>query len=336
MDEIIKSYFYDVNTGYVGANKLYQKMKDDKYNVTRKQIKQFYDNQEVVQTTKTHPLKADRVYNSVVASQYGSNYQIDIIVYDRFEFHKYKYILCCVDVYSRYASCRAMTNRRNETILTELQSIFEEMGMPKAINADNEFNKSTFNKYFDDNNVVCYFSQPAEINKSAIVERFNRTLTQLINKWRLSTGRYDWYNILNDIVKNYNNTYHRTIKTKPIKIKNGDDTNHQSIIVVSHDFRIGDKVRVMQEQNIYSKGDVVYWSEDIYTVTAVDGNKIYISDHDIYFKPYELMKITDDVDAFENAEAEQKRLTKNLNKLASIKRTILAIVRELRNLLTNY
>ena len=68
----------------------------------------------------------------------SSNYQIDIIVYDRFEYHKYKYILCCVDVYSRYASCRTMTNRRNETILTELQSIFSEMGLPKTINSDNE------------------------------------------------------------------------------------------------------------------------------------------------------------------------------------------------------
>ena len=79
MDDKIKNYFYDINTGYVSANKSYQKMKDDKYNVTRKQIKEFYDNQEVVQKTKMHPLKADRVYNSIVASKYGSNYQIDTL-----------------------------------------------------------------------------------------------------------------------------------------------------------------------------------------------------------------------------------------------------------------
>ena len=58
MDEIIKNYFYDVNTGYVSANKLYQKMKEDKYNVTRKQIKEFYDNQEVVQKTKNASIKS--------------------------------------------------------------------------------------------------------------------------------------------------------------------------------------------------------------------------------------------------------------------------------------
>ena len=88
-------------------------------------------------------------------------------MYDRFEYHKYKYIRCVVDVHSRYASCRAMTNRRNETILDEIKSIFGEMVIPKAINADNEFNKSTLNTYFNQNDIVCYFSQPDEVNKNS-------------------------------------------------------------------------------------------------------------------------------------------------------------------------
>ena len=307
MNNKIKNYFYDVNTGFVSINKLYKKMIEDGYEVTRKQIKEFYDNQEVIQKTKTQLLKVDRVYNSIVASQYGSNYQIDIIVYDRFEYHKYKYILCVVDVHSRYASCRAMTNRRNETILDEIKSIFGEMGMPKTINADNEFNKSTLNTYFNQNDIVCYFSQPDEVNKNAIVERFNRTLTGLINKWRLATGRYDWYKILIEIVNNYNNTYHRTIKTTPMKIKSGEDTNHQSIVRVSHDFKTGDKVRKCIDQNIYSKSDVIHWSHEIYTVIDVVKNKIYITDHDRYFKPYELMKIVDEVGVHDQPETTHEK-----------------------------
>ena len=34
----------------------------------------------------------------------------------------------------------------------------------------------------------------------------------------------------------------------------------------------------MQEKNISSKGDVVYWSDEIYIVTVIDGNKKYITD----------------------------------------------------------
>ena len=52
-------------------------------------------------------------------------------------------------------SCRAMTNRRNETILEELKSIFVEMGLPKTINSDNEFNKAIINEYFDKNDITC-------------------------------------------------------------------------------------------------------------------------------------------------------------------------------------
>ena len=72
-----------------------------------------------------------------------------------------------------HASLVAMTNRKNETILEELKSIFNEMGLPKAINSDNEFNKAMLNDYFDKNDITCYYSQPDEINKNAIVERLN-------------------------------------------------------------------------------------------------------------------------------------------------------------------
>ena len=50
------------------------------------------------------------------------------------------------------------------------------MGLPKAINSDNEFDKGMLNDYFDENNIACYYSQPNEINKNSIVERFNRTM----------------------------------------------------------------------------------------------------------------------------------------------------------------
>ena len=133
------------------------------------EVQKFYQNQEIIQKTKRKPLKVDRVYNTIVASGYGADYQIDIIVYDRFEYHRYKYILCVIDVHSRYACCRAMTNRKNETILEELKSIFDEMGIPQAINSDNEFNKAMLNDYFDENDITFLFSQPDEINKNSIV-----------------------------------------------------------------------------------------------------------------------------------------------------------------------
>ena len=89
-----------------------------------------------------------------------------------------------------------------------------------------------------------------------------------------------------------------------------------NIVRVSHDFEIGDKVRVMKEQNIFSKGDVVYWSDEIYNVVVIDGNKIYITDHDVYFKPYELMKIN--FGAFDNVETTHETIYVTLKKTKNI------------------
>ena len=92
-----------------------------------------------------------------------------------------------------------------------------------------------------------------------------------------------------------------------MKIKSGEDTNHQSIVRVSHDFKTGDKVRERIDQNIYSKSDVIHWSHEIYTVIDVVKNKIYITDHDRYFKPYELMKIVDEVGVYDNIETTHEK-----------------------------
>jgi len=325
-EEILNKYFYDVKLGYVSADKLHKKLVADGYDISMTDAQKFYKNQEVNQKTLRKPIKSDRVYNSVIASQYASDYQMDIIVYDRYEFHKYKYILCIIDVYSRYACCRAMTNRRNETILDAIKNIFSEIGIPTAINADNEFNKKMLNQYFVSNNITTYYSQPYEINKQAIVERFNRTICSLIQKWRIASGKYNWYTILSDIVNNYNNTYHRTVKTTPMKIKNGEDKNQQIVNVVKHDLKIGNRVRSSKPKTIFSKGDKIMWSHTIYTITEIDKNKIYISndDHQLkrFYKPYELLLIIDDVGVFDKPETKHKVIHKALKKDKKINKVL--------------
>ena len=85
-------------------------------------------------------------------------------------------ILCCVDVYSRFAICRALTNRKISNIVEKLEEMFKEIGFPKNINCDQEFNVKEVNEFAKRHNITMWYSQPYEINKNAIVERFNRTL----------------------------------------------------------------------------------------------------------------------------------------------------------------
>ena len=55
--------------------------------------------------------------------------------------------------------------------------------------------------------------------KSVVAERFIRTLKNNIYKYMTSISKNVYIDKLDDIVNEYNNTYHRTIKMKPIDVK---------------------------------------------------------------------------------------------------------------------
>ena len=75
---------------------------------------------------------------------------------------------------------------------------------------------------------------------------------------------------LDGIVNKYNNTYHKTIKMKPIGIKqstyfeSSKKTNYQE-----PKFKIGDIVRILKYKNIFAKGYVPNWSEEVFMIKKV-------------------------------------------------------------------
>src|SRR6185437_645685 len=95
-----------------------------------------------------------------------------------------------------------------------------------------------------------------------------------------SNQKYDWNNVLNDLVTNYNNTFHTTIKAIPNDVKNGKDKNNQETVKIPSDFKVGDKVRVMTKKEIFDKGDKPRFSKGIYHVSKVEGNKFFVTNAD--------------------------------------------------------
>ena len=79
-----------------------------------------------------------------------------------------------------------------------------------------------------------------------------------------------YFNVLNDIVDEYNNTYHRTINIKPIEVKNDSfaESNEESN-VKDPKFKVGDHVRISKYKNILAKGYAPNWSEEIFVVKKI-------------------------------------------------------------------
>ena len=313
--------FYSPETGFVSAYKMWLKNKS----IPLKDWKNFVEDQYSYQVTKR--VIKPKKFNSIVASEPRQSYQIDLMIYDRYEFHNYKYVLMCIDVHSRYLLARPMTNRKNETILKNMKDIFDEMGYPQNINCDNEFNTTVLNKFFEKNDIKLYFSQPDEINKNAIVERVNSTIANMLQRHRTATGKYDWYNILPKIVANYNNTFHTTIKAKPSDVFNGDDINKQEIVKLQVQFKVGEKVRIKLKRSIFAKGDSLSHSKTIYIIEAINGNKISLKNTDTEqvlkttYKPYEITPIKN-IQYVKNKEEKEEQEHKSVQLQKKITRSM--------------
>ena len=75
---------------------------------------------------------------------------------------------------------------------------------------------------------------------------------------------------LNDIVDEYNNTYHNTIKMKPIDVKDNTFINtDKEINNKDPKFKVGDRVRISKYKNIFAKGYTPDWSEEVFVIKKV-------------------------------------------------------------------
>ena len=106
--------------------------------------------------------------------------------------------------------------------------------------------------------------------KSVVAERFIRTLKYHIFKHMTGISKNVYSDLLVDIVNKYNNTVHRTTKTKPIDVtddsyaKYNEDFNKKD-----PKFKVGDHVRISKYKNIFAKGYTPNWSEEVFVVSKI-------------------------------------------------------------------
>ena len=103
--------------------------------------------------------------------------------------------------------------------------------------------------------------------ESVVAERFRRTLESKIYKHKTVVSKNVYFEVLEDIVDKYNNTFHRTIKRKPIDVK-FDSNGKYNVDSNEKDpkFNVGDHVRISKYKNIFAKGYAPNWSEEVFVV----------------------------------------------------------------------
>ena len=159
-----------------------------------------------------------------------------------------RFSLCVIDIFSAYAWVIFLKDKKGITIVNVFKKIFDNLTRkPNKVWVDKgiEFDNSYFIKLLKYNVIEMY-----SINnkgKSVAAERFIRTLKNKIYKHMTAVPKNVYIDKLDDIINEYNNTYHRTIKMKPIEVK--DNTYIDSIKEVNDKdlkFKVADHVRILR------------------------------------------------------------------------------------------
>ena len=221
----------------------------------------------------------------VISNHIDHIWGIDLITMIKYsnQNNNYKYILTVIDFFSKFSFCYPLKNKNYNEIINSFQDIFKKSKRkPKMIQSDegSEFTNKLVQNFFNDNNIKWYHTYNRDI-KCSICERFNRTILNKIYKNFTLNNNTIWIKDLNKLVKEYNNSYHRSIKMKPIDASKKSNENivrknyNFEITDKKPKFSIGDKVRVSLLKNTFEKGYTSNWSEQIYVIDDIKTSNVH-------------------------------------------------------------
>ena len=130
---------------------------------------------------------------------------------------------CVIDIFSKYAWVISLKDKKGISSVNAFQKILNDSKRkPNKIWVDkgSEFYNNSFKKWLKDNDIVMYSTNNE--GKSVIAERFIITLKNKIYKYMTAISKNVYIHKLDDILKEYNNKYHTSIKMKPVDVT--DDT----------------------------------------------------------------------------------------------------------------
>ena len=231
----------------------------------------------------TKPARKTYPTRQVIANYPNQIWSCDLVQLDNIadENDKYKFLLCVVDVFTRYAWIVPMQSKSEKDVLDGFKDVVlsNNKVYPAYIWSDQgkEFKNKLMSKWCADNNIEQYSTYGN--SKSCIVERFNRTMKNIMWKWLFAHRTYRYIDELPEFVKFYNNRKHRSIQMTPLQAQNLDDTGinklwlHQysNVKTNPHEpkFNIGDIVRLNLAKETFKKSYDGNWSHNLYRITKI-------------------------------------------------------------------
>lgn len=285
--KLLKRLYYNPETGYISALKLYKKARVYDPLITLKTVKDWYSKQPDIQQFQTQLKRYD---DFKIASPNLNSWQIDLM------FWRKQTVLTCVNINSRLGYLKLLPNKTAEKLVSALKT-FTKLHNVEIITSDNgsEFMNNKVQKFFKDNNIEHFNNEAGEHSTLGKIERFNRTIKQRLER----INKQLTPKVLTDVMNNYNSTKHTSIHATPNEmcgqvIQAELEHNKNVFDDVSSAFNIGDHVRYKLQPKTFGKESVKY-SKSVYQIVGIDGYKFHVrsKNNHVLYKSANELKVVD-------------------------------------------
>lgn len=281
MENSLKKIYYDPKNpgGFGGVQAVYRAAKSTNNKIQQKDVQKWLQGQETYTLHK--PTRRNFRRNRVIVTGIDSQWQADLVDMSRLSKGNggYKFILTVIDIFSKYAWAVPLKDKSGSSIMKALKEIFKTGRKPNKLQTDKgtEFTNRGVQKLLQEHSVE-FFTTNNE-TKASVVERFNRTLKTKMWKYFTAQNTERYLDVLSHLMKAYNHSYHRSIKTTPalVTIKNEEmvwDTLYDSDSTRSvkskgplFKYDIGEQVRISMSTRPFRKGYLPKWTEEIFEIS---------------------------------------------------------------------
>ena len=287
--DLLEKIYYDPSKGLQSKKRLYEAVKDK--GITMKQVDEFLKNQETYQIQKKPHLP--KHYIPIISKEPNEIQQADLLDVSSLSTYNtnYKFILIVIDIFTRKVFVKPLKNKTGSEVLKSFEEVINETN-PKIIQADqgSEFINNSFKNLLKSKNIELQLIQVGDHNKLGIVNRFCRTIREMMNKYTTAYKTNKYIDVLQDLIKNYNNTIHSTIGMSPNDahkhkkdIQKLNTVRYNEAIKEEQHFKIGDRVRCVVNLSAFEKRSLPRWSSTVHTIESKTEHS-YTLDHGKTYK----------------------------------------------------
>jgi len=184
----------------------------------------------------------------------------------------YRYIFVVVDIFSRYAWAFPLKNKYATDVLEAFKKIKK---VPKKIHCDEGSEwKGVMGAYLKSKNVTLYHTYSNF--HAPMVESLHKNIKNKLNLIFTEFQTHRWIDYLDIVMKNYNETIHRSIQMTPkqaVMKKNYNKVfknqyGDMDVVEGKPKFKLGDHVRISRQKGTFEK-DGYNWSQEIFKVIGI-------------------------------------------------------------------